>query len=297
MTAIDLSQIAAPDVVETLDFETLLAAVKETLIGLAPDLEAVLSLESEPAVKILEVMVYREMLLRARVNDGARAVMLPTATGADLENLAAFYGVTRLVVTPADTEAVPPVAAVMESDARLRTRTQMALEGFSTAGPRGAYEFHALSADGAVLDVGVTSPTPGEVVVSILSNVGNGAASAELLATVNAVLTDETVRPLTDHVTVQSAAIVTYTIEAAIYCYSGPDRAVVLAASQASAEAYVAAQRKIGRDVTLSGIYAALHGSGVQRVDLAAPAASIVIGETEAAHCTAITLTDGGTDE
>ena len=46
----------------------------------------------------------------------------------------------------------------------------------SVAGPTGAYEFHALSADGDVKDAAATSPAPGEVVVTVLSRTGDGAA-------------------------------------------------------------------------------------------------------------------------
>lgn len=296
-TAIDLSQLAPPDVVEALDYETILAAMKADLTSRAPDLAAVLALESEPVVKLLQVCAWREVLLRARVNDAARASYLATATGADLDNLAAFYGVARLTLTPADPEAIPPLAAVMESDTDLRRRTQLAPEGFSTAGPVGAYVFHALSADADVLDASAVSLLPGEVTVSILSRTGTGAAPAPLLATVLAALSAEDVRPLCDTVGVQSAAIVNYAITAQLFFLPGPDRAVVLAAAQAAAAAYASAQHRLGRDITLSGVYAALHQPGVQRVNLIAPTANIVIGVTQASWCTAITLTDGGVDE
>jgi len=72
---------------------------------------------------------------------------------------------------------------------------------------------------------------------------------------------------------------------------------VVLAAAQAAATAYAAAQHRIGRDVTLSGLFAALHQPGVQRVVLTSPTASLTIGSGQASWCTAITLTNGGTDE
>jgi phage-related baseplate assembly protein len=296
-TAIDLSLLPVPDVVEALVFETILAALKADLAARAPDLAPVLALESEPVVKLLEVVAYRELLLRARVNDAARAAFLATATGADLENLAAFYGVARLTLTPADPGAVPPVPAVMESDADLRRRAQLAPEGFSTAGPSGAYVFHALSADPDVLDASAVSLLPGEVTVAILSRTGSGAASAPLVATVLAALSAEDVRPLCDTVGVQSAGIVTYAITAQLFFLPGPDRAVVLAAAQAAAAAYASAQHRLGRDITLSGVYAALHQPGVQRVNLISPTADIVIGATQAGWCSSITLTDGGIDE
>jgi len=59
MATIDLSQLPAPDVVEALDYETLLAERKATLISLYPaDQQAAiartLTLESEPIVKLLQ---------------------------------------------------------------------------------------------------------------------------------------------------------------------------------------------------------------------------------------------------
>ena len=55
----------------------------------------------------------------------------------------------------------------------------MSFEGFSTAGPDGAYLFHSLSAHGQVLDASVYSPTPGYVVVSVLSRDGDGTAAPD----------------------------------------------------------------------------------------------------------------------
>lgn len=296
-SAIDLSLLPVPDVVETLDYEVILAAMKADLAARAPEVAAVLALESEPLVKLLEVCAYREVLIRARVNDAAQAVTLARATGTDLDNLAALFGVARLVINPGDPLAVPPVAATLESDADLRRRAQLALEGFSTAGPEGAYVFHALSADADVLDVSATSPSAGDVLVTVLSRTGSGTAPAPLLATVQAALNADDVRPLCDNVVVQSAAIVSYAITATLYFYPGPDSAVVMAAAQAAATAYAAAQHRIGRDVTISGLHAALHQPGVQRVVLTSPSAALTIGSAQASWCTAITLANGGVDE
>ncbi len=90
MPTIDLSQLPAPDVVEELDFETILAERKATLISLYPEegqdaVARTLALESEPIVKLLQENAYREVIWRQRVNEAARAVMLAYASGSDLD--------------------------------------------------------------------------------------------------------------------------------------------------------------------------------------------------------------------
>lgn len=294
-TQIDLSTLPAPDVIEELSFETIFSAMLADLQARDPAFSALV--ESDPAYKILEVAAYRELLVRQRVNDAARAVMLAYATGADLDQLGALLGVARFELDPGDPEAVPPIAPTMESDTEFRRRIQLSLEGFSVAGPRGAYIFHGLSADADVLDISATSPTPGNVTISVLSRVGNGAASSSLLAAVSAKLNADEIRPLTDQVTVQSASIVNYSVHAHLYVYPGPDSSVVLQKALDALDVYIAQVHRIGQDVTLSGIYSALHQPGVQRVDLIQPNANVVISATQASHCTGINVTVAGTDE
>jgi len=288
-TQVDLSQLAAPSVVEALDFETILSAMVADLVARDASFSALL--ESDPAFKILEVAAYREMLVRQRVNEAARAVMLAYAAGSDLDQLAANYGVSRLLVTPADNTTIPPTAAVYEDDASLRSRVTLSLEGYTSAGSQGSYVFHALSASGDVKDVSAISPTPGQVSVYVLSRTGNGAASPTLLATVEAALNAEKVRPMTDQVTVLSASILNYTIEAELVIFPGPDSAVVLAAAEAAAAAYAADQHRMGYDITLDGVYAALRQPGVKQVNLAEPAAAVITSDGQAAFCTDIALT------
>ncbi len=296
-TAVDLSQLPAPTVVETLSFEAIFAARLAQYIALTEAAGETYTalVESDPIYLLLQESAYREVVWRQRVNDAARAVMVAYAVGADLDQLAAGFGVLRLQLDPGDPEhSIPPT---MESDTDLRRRIILAPEGFSVAGPEGAYIFHALSASGDVLDASATSPAPCEVIVSILSRVGDGTADAALLAAVDAVLNAETVRPLTDLVTVQSAQIIPYAVAATIYTYAGPDSAVVLAASRARLDAYIEESHRIGRDVTMSGLYSVLHSPGVQRVELTAPTADIVVDRTQAAYCTGVTIASGGVDE
>ena len=57
------------------------------------------------------------------------------------------------------------------------------------------------------------------------------------------------------------------------------------------------AQHRLGRDIRLSAIYAALHVEGVQRVELTAPLADIVLNSTQASFCTEYRVVTGGSDE
>jgi phage-related baseplate assembly protein len=135
------------------------------------------------------------------------------------------------------------------------------------------------------------------VEVAVLSRVADGTAADDLLAAVTAVLNAGDTRPMTDNVTVQSAVITNYTVQATITTYSGPDSAVVMAAAQAAIEAFTEQNHRLGRDITLSGVYAALHQAGVQKVTLVQPAADIVCDWNQAAYCTTIALTYGGVDD
>lgn len=287
---IDLTQIPAPAVVEALSFDTVYAQLKAQAIALAPELEAALGYESEPVTKLLQACAYRELLLRQRINDAAHATMLAYATGSDLDNIAARYGVARLLIQAADASATPPVAAVYESDADLRRRVLLSLDAYTTAGSSGSYIYHALSADADVLDASVTSPAPGMVTVYVLSRTGQGSAPEDTLTAVTQALNAETVRPLTDQVSVLSASIITYTITATLQLPAGPDATTVQATAQDAAQAYADSVHRLGQTVGLSGIYRALHQSGVTQVTLDEPVANITPASGQAAYCTAINL-------
>lgn len=298
---IDLSRLPAPNVIESIDFEQILAERKAFLVSLWPvdeqaEIAARLELESDPLNKIVQESAYREMILRQRINDSCHAVLLAFAKQSDLDHLGALFEVERLVINPGDSTVIPPVARVMEDDNRFRQRIQLALEGVSTAGPIGSYIFHALSASPLVKDVAVSSPAPGLVRVTILSTEGNGVPSAALLATVAAALNHEDVRPLCDTVEVVAAQITPYTVTATLTFYTGPDMALVRAAAEEAVRKYVTENHRLGHDITLSGLFAALHQPGVQNVTLTAPAASLVIPDSHAAFCTSVVVSAGGND-
>lgn len=281
LTAVDLSSLPPPDVVEALDYEAIRAEILQDYEGRYPEFTA--ALESEPVVKLIEAFAYREMLLRQRVNDGARAVLLASAIGADLDNLAALFGVTR---------------ADGETDARLRRRAALAVEGFGAAGPVGAYRFFALTAAPEVKDVSATSPAPGAVRVALLGAEGSGAVASDIVARVRDALNADTVRPLTDIVEVQSAEIVEYEIEAGLTIYPGPSSDPIVQRAQAAVTKYAEDRHQLGHDITISGLHAALHVEGVQHVELRKPAdLPLGIGPKQAAWANKISVIFDGRAE
>jgi phage-related baseplate assembly protein len=287
---IDLSLLPPPEIIETLEFEVIFQRKLEEFRARYP----VEEIESDPIIALLQHSAYQEMIFRAKINDDLKGVFLATSWGSNLDNLAAFYGAHRFVLVEADPDAFPPVEEVLESDNAFRARVQLAIEAQSTAGPRGAYLYWARSSDPRVFDAAVDSTTPGQVDVFLLSP--DGSPVAELPSIVLAALSDEDVRPLTDTVVVANAKVTVYSVNANITFLPGPDRSIVMQAAQSAAQAYVDDQFQLGRDITRSGLFAALHRPGVQNVKLLEPPADIVVPWNEAAKCGQIILTDAGTD-
>ena len=282
--AIDLSKLPAPDAVEPLDFEGIVTAYKALLTGGDavtgivgdPSLASALALESEPLTKQVEAGAYRELLIRNRVNAGVRATLLAYATGADLDNAAANLGVGRLEG---------------EDDDRFRTRAVLSPEGWSCAGPVGAYVYHALSASLAVADVLPSSPAPGQVRLAILSTAIDGVASADLLAAVSAAINADDVRPLTDQVTVVSAAVAAYDVIASYTVLPGPDASTVETAQAAALQVYAADQRKLGKPIRRNALIACLNQPGVDALALLSPAADIPAAAETAPVLRTVTIT------
>lgn len=298
-TSVDLSQLPLPAIVETLDFETIVAAqLNDFYARMAAAGKPFTALvESDPAFKVIESAAYRELLMRQRANEAAKAVMLAYAAGTDLDQIGANYSVFRLLLVAGNPAALPPTVDIFEDDTSFRRRILLSFDGFSTAGPSGSYIFHALSASADVLDAQAISEVPGTVIVPVLSRTGNGTAPSGTLADVVVGLNDETVRPLCDTVDVRSAEIVEYAITATIFTFDGPDSAVVIQSARDAAQAYADAQHRLGLDITLDGVYAAVRQPGVQEVVLSSPTAKITINKKQASYCTAINLTYGGVGE
>jgi phage-related baseplate assembly protein len=265
-TAINLSGLAPPDIIETLDYEAIVTAMRNDLVERFPLIAGVIDLESEPARKLIEAFAYRELRLRARINDAARAVLLASSYGTNLDHLGALFATAR---------------QEGESDARFRRRIQLAPEAFSVAGPEGAYQYHALTVAPWARDVSAVARRPGVVRVTVLKE---GADSAPTLTEREAIrlhLKDEAVRPLTDVVEVVAPIIRRTRIVARLTLYPGPDGEVVRQRALAAATSWVEKNRMLGMNLRRSALFAALHQEGVHSVELISPAADLVLDVTE----------------
>lgn len=319
----DLSRLPPPAALQALDYESLFEQRKALFGGLQPALldnvgnpvirqaELVsdetglywriptdatlglwyLELESDPITRLLQVDAYLDMHLQQRENNATLRLLPAYAAGTDLDHIASRYGVKRLLIKA----ATATTEAVHESDEALRRRMILALEATSTAGPTGAYVYHALSADGRVKDALAYSPAPAEVVVVVQSHIGKGAADDELVGVVAESLNASNVRPAGDQVTVKSAEIVEYELDATLLFYPGPSHAPALELANTYLQAYRAESEKIGHWITDSAIKRALHQPGVYSAVVDSPAElPLRITQDQCAWCINITLRDGG---
>ncbi|EEU9317846.1 TPA: baseplate J/gp47 family protein [Escherichia coli] len=290
---INLSDLPVPDAIVVPDAAVIFGAWLARLRELDPEFDALV--ESDPTYKQGEVTAFQLTLAFQRVNDAVRAVFLASAQKADLDQIGAAFNVGRMVIVPANPDAVPPTDAVMEEDEAFRERIQLSWSQLNTAGARNAYRFHARSADEDVLDADAYGPEEhgraGAVDVYVLSREGNGTASEALLDAVSARLNADEIRPLTDFVTVKSAIINDYTVTAELEIPDGPDAGEVLENAKNTLMSYTRLANRINGMVPLSAIYAALQQTGVARVILSSPRADIEPATGTAPRCAAVNVT------
>lgn len=271
---LDLSRLPSPTVIKSLDYEVILSERLADFKRRWPEWDQG-SLETDPAVILQEADAFRELLDKQRINEAARAVMLPFAEKSDLDVIGSLFGVERMIG---------------EEDTPYRRRIALAPEAYASAGSAGGYAFHALSVSTTIVDVGVTSPSPGVAEVVILCADGTDPeVVAALVSAVNARLQSDDIRPLTDHVVVMAADVVPYAITAHLVVPPGPDPSVVAAAARTSLLQLAGATYRVGRSIDASEISGAAWSSNARRVD--ASPAGVVVTRRQAPRCSSVTVT------
>jgi phage-related baseplate assembly protein len=252
-------------ITEHLTFEEILTEIKAKL---PPEITL---LESDPAAKILEIVAFREMILRERINSAAQTNLLAFAGGNDLDYLAEFYGVER---------------QEGESDDAFRLRIKARIAAFSNAGSKEHYRFHALSSSPHVKDALASSPEPGIVKISILSDSEDGQASEELLEIVRDYINRDDIKMLTDTVQIVGCNIITL------------DIVVEIAASNSFALESIRdnfikkfnASKALGWSPSISWIIANLFTDGVTRIKVVQPIADVVVASDECVTLNSVTF-------
>lgn len=277
-TTLDLSRLPAPTVIGTVDYDAILAA---RISDLTARLQAagipydVGSIKADPFSKLQRTDAWREMIDLQRINEAAKAVMLPYAEKGDLDIIGALFGVERLEG---------------EEDTAYRARIALAPEAYASAGSAGAYAYHARAVSARIVDVGVTSPSSGVAEVVLLFAEGTSAEVAAALVTdVNARLQADEIRPLTDHVVVMAAEVIDYAIVATLVVPSGPDPSVVAAAAMTSLLDLAARAYRVGRSIDESEIAGAAWTANTRRVSVTP--AGVTITSRQAPRCVGIMIT------
>lgn len=324
-----LSNLPDPDVIAATNYESILKEMTDEVLAYAPELEPALSIESDPFSKIIQALSYRILHERMLSNDYGLSLMLAKGKGVQLDNLGAlpFLNTPRKVLIEEDSTVFPEIEKVTESDDEYRIRLHIALEGFSTAGPAGAYIYHGLSSHESIVDIaidapsfiryqppsegdsqlpdnaivlipdytaGLDNPEPGDIAVTALSREGDGTVHENELAELLNALNGDKIRPVNDNPRVRSAEIKSYSVVAEIWFYPGPDSSIATDLAYKETIKYTESLRKIGHQVPESGLDAAIHQPGVQRVNILEPIGGVNVLPHESAYCTDIQLINKG---
>lgn len=186
-----------------------------------------------------------------------------------------------------------------ESDSAYRERIRLGVNQFSTAGSRDSYEYWARSASAQIADVFITSPAPGEVDVYVLLQNGE-LPSQEILDAVDGILNADSVRPLTDLVTVSAPTEEDYTLDVEYWILqdNAARAAEIQEAVEAAVDAWVIWQRSaIGRDLNPSELIARMINASAKRVVVTSPTYEQITNTAIAALNGDPTITYGGLED
>jgi phage-related baseplate assembly protein len=263
--------LPAPAIVEALDFEDVFARLRDDAVQAFSDAGVnydVGNLETDPVVIVLQAAAASEVRLRARINEAARAQLLVYASGTDLDHLASFYGVTRVVD---------------ETDAQLKERVYLAIAGRSPAGGRSWYEARAREADPRVKAALARRLDSSPTITIAVQHVDPDADAAELeglRSTVEAFLERSDVRVLSDKISVVVVSERLENIVANVYLVDGEAETAFSTLEDDLRSAWEK-EGSLGRDLTVSWIIAQLQKSGIYRVEVLQPVSDVVVKSAE----------------
>lgn len=160
---------------------------------------------------------------------------------------------------------------------KYRERIRLSISKITTAGPEESYRFYALSADASIVDVSITSPNPGEVLIVPICADGS-IPSDEVLEAVRTICSADDVRPMTDKVIVEAPEQIMYDIDIKYFTTRANESDCVTAIEGAggSIDQYKEWQDTVmGRDINPDKLRALIltptDGVGATRVEVTSP--------------------------
>lgn len=186
----------------------------------------------------------------------------------------------------------------LETDASLAERVFLAPSSYSVAGPNDAYVYWAKTYSTDIGSVKPTSPTPCKVDVYILMKDGS-LPEQSMVNGLQDYLSDGSIRPLTDQVTVKAPGTKNFSVSLTYYI-NRSDSAAAATIQQTVGAAitdYIAWQTtEIGKDINPSELIRRVVAAGAKRVTVTSPVFTAV-SATEVAQCTGKTITYGGLED
>lgn len=188
--------------------------------------------------------------------------------------------------------------ADIEDDAAFAERIRTSPNAYSVAGPRRAYEYHARSFSPAIIDVQVASPSPGVVNVYPLLTAGE-LPTSDFLSALEAHLSQDTIRPLTDEVHALAPTAVDFTINVKYWINTqdlNRSQMIQENVKKAVEEYRLWQSMAIGRDIAPARLIAAVINAGAMHIDAETmlPAAYVKLEDGNVAQCTNVTVTYAG---
>jgi phage-related baseplate assembly protein len=319
---LDRNQLPEPEAISRIAYQTLLANFKQDFIAnvesenpeLAEQLTATLEQPGELITKMFET--FSQYLLNEieRRNQQALQLLPGWAKASNLDNLVVHQGIERQILTPADDQAFPPVAAVEESDEALFLRYLLQPHS-PAAGSRMQYKATLLTLDESpvitvdkpnenqvrltytlnpagyaaqIKDANGLRTSAGEVMATVLAWAENGQADEPLLEAVRDHFKRDDVSPGTDVITVQSAEIIEYQQKVIVQVNNGPDPAITEDSVQIALQNYADKQHLLGAEVRPDYISHLLYQQGAKRAEVLLPLDNIICNDFQAPWCTSI---------
>lgn len=179
-----------------------------------------------------------------------------------------------------------------EGDNRFRERISLSYAKLSTAGPESAYRYFALSADPDIIDVSIDVPSANVVDIYALMKDGK-LPDEDALEKIEAAVSKDDVRPMTDTVTAKVPSTVAYTVNLKYYTTKTNEAATIqlIEAAGGAIDQYnewqqSALHRNVNPDKLRELILAPLAANGLTgafRMDITGPTYTAV-GKNEVAR-------------